>query len=223
MDSLIPLLNDLSDVFTCVGGGPIDLPCLCVIGAQSSGKSSVVEHIVGRDFLPRGTGIVTRRPLILQLLHVEGPEGGERVGGSAAAAEWGEFLHKPGYKYTDFNAIREEIIAETNRLIGSNKCVSAVPISLKLCSPHVIPLTLIDLPGITKVPVGDQPADIELQIREMVLSFVSNPNSIIIAVTAANTDIANSDALKLAREVDPQGKRTLGVITKIDLMDRVRG
>lgn len=71
----------------------------------------------------------------------------------------------------------------------------------------------------TKVPVGDQPKDIELQIRELILRFISNPNSIILAVTAANTDMATSEALKISREVDPDGRRTLAVITKLDLMD----
>lgn len=66
-------------------------------------------------------------------------------------------------------------------------------------------LTLVDLPGMTKVPVGDQPADIEVQIREMILSYIGNPNSIILAVTAANTDLATSEALKLAKEVDKEG------------------
>ena len=66
-------------------------------------------------------------------------------------------------------------------------------------------LTLIDLPGMTKVPVGDQPADIEHQIREMLMQFVKKPNCLVLAVSPANSDLANSDALKLAREVDPQG------------------
>ena len=80
-------------------------------------------------------------------------------------------------------------------------------------------LTLVDLPGITKVSVGDQPVDIEDQIREMCLHYISNPNAIILAVTAGNTDLANSDALKMARSVDPEGVRTIGVLTKLDLMD----
>lgn len=80
-------------------------------------------------------------------------------------------------------------------------------------------LTLVDLPGITKVPVGDQPEDIEDKIYELIVSFISNPNSLILAVTPATTDLATSEALKLAREVDPEGRRTLAVITKLDLMD----
>jgi len=83
----------------------------------------------------------------------------------------------------------------------------------------VVNLTLVDLPGITKVPVGDQPEDIEAQIKDLVLKYIENPNSIILAVTAANTDMATSEALKLAKDVDPDGRRTLAVVTKLDLMD----
>jgi dynamin 1-like protein len=83
--------------------------------------------------------------------------------------------------------------------------ISNVPINLRVFSPKVLTLTLVDLPGLTKVPVGDQPKDIELQIRNMIMQYISKPNAIILAVTAANTDLANSDGLKLAREVDPDG------------------
>ncbi|KFP97327.1 Dynamin-1-like, partial [Leptosomus discolor] len=188
---------------------------------QSSGKSSVLESLVGRDLLPRGTGVVTRRPLILQLVHVS-PEDGRKTSGDENeidAEEWGKFLHTKNKIYTDFDEIRQEIENETERISGNNKGISPEPIHLKIFSSNVVNLTLVDLPGMTKVPVGDQPKDIELQIRELILQFISNPNSIILAVTAANTDMATSEALKIAREVDPDGRRTLAVITKLDLMD----
>lgn len=179
--------------------------------------------------LPRGTGIVTRRPLILQLVNraplPKSQENGvsEAVEGTTDAAanveEWGEFLHIPGQKFYDFNKIREEIVRETDSKTGKNAGISPAPINLRIYSPNVLTLTLVDLPGLTKVPVGDQPRDIERQIREMVLKQISKPNAIILAVTAANTDLANSDGLKLAREVDPEGQRTIGVLTKVDLMD----
>ena len=86
-------------------------------------------------------------------------------------------------------------------------------------SPNVLNLTLVDLPGLTRVPVGDQPRDIERQIRDMIVKYIQKSNAIILAVTAANIDLANSDGLKLAREVDPEGQRTIGVLTKVDLMD----
>ena len=97
--------------------------------------------------------------------------------------------------------------------------ISKKPISLKVYSPHVLNLTLVDLPGLTKVPIGDQPSDIEDQVREMILDYIRPSNTIILAVTPANQDLANSDALKLARHVDKEGDRTIGVITKLDLMD----
>ncbi|XP_010145195.1 PREDICTED: dynamin-1-like protein, partial [Eurypyga helias] len=119
------------------------------------------------------------------------------------AEEWGKFLHTKNKIYTDFDEIRQEIENETERISGNNKGISPEPIHLKIFSSNVVNLTLVDLPGMTKVPVGDQPKDIELQIRELILQFISNPNSIILAVTAANTDMATSEALKIAREVDP--------------------
>ncbi|MBN3298368.1 DNM1L protein, partial [Amia calva] len=220
MEALIPVINKLQDVFNTVGADIIQLPQIAVVGTQSSGKSSVLESLVGRDLLPRGTGIVTRRPLILQLVHLAAEDRrktGEENG--VESEEWGKFLHTKNKIYTDFDDIRQEIEAETERISGNNKGISDEPIHLKIFSPHVVNLTLVDLPGITKVPVGDQPKDIEIQIRDLILKHISNPNCIILAVTAANTDMATSEALKVAREVDPDGRRTLAVITKLDLMD----
>ena len=135
------------------------------------------------------------------------------------AEEWGEFLHKPGVKFFNFEHIRDEIVNDTDSKTGHTKGVSALPINLRIYSPHVLNLTLVDLPGLTKVPVGDQPKDIEKQIREMIMKYISKSNAIILAVTPANIDLANSDGLKMAQEVDPEGFRTIGVLTKVDLMD----
>lgn len=206
MEGLIPIVNRLQDAYTQLGASlTLDLPQIAVVGGQSAGKSSVLENFVGRDFLPRGSGIVTRRPLVLQLINCN--------------TEYGEFLHCRGKKFMDFDQIRKEIEDETDRVTGSNKGISSVPINLRVYSPHVLNLTLVDLPGLTKVPVGDQPADIEKQIRDMILQFICKENCLILAVTSANQDLATSDALKLAKEMDPEGLRTIGVITKLDLMD----
>ena len=220
-DDLVPLINKLQDIFSQAGvdalGGELELPQIAVVGSQSSGKSSVLEALVGRDFLPRGPDICTRRPLVLQLVHTPYSHASHH---ERAPAEWGEFLHRPGEVFTDFEAIREEIEAETDRGVGSNKGVSEKQIRLKICSPHVLTMTLVDLPGITRVPVGDQPVDIEKQIREMILSYIKRPSCLILAVTPGNSDLANSDALTLSRMVDKEGRRTIGVITKLDIMDR---
>ncbi|XP_072768696.1 dynamin-1-like isoform X1 [Nerophis lumbriciformis] len=241
MEDLIPLVNKLQDAFSSIGQAcNLDLPQIAVVGGQSAGKSSVLENFVGRDFLPRGSGIVTRRPLVLQLISASAgvlehksseilscgrPTPVSRQHSSLSPlslsllAEWAEFLHCKGKKFTDFDEVRQEIEAETDRATGGNKGISPVPINLRVYSPNVLNLTLIDLPGITKVPVGDQPADIEQQIREMIMQFITRESCLVLAVTPANSDLANSDALKLAKDVDPQGLRTIGVITKLDLMD----
>ncbi|GMF99449.1 hypothetical protein B5S30_g553 [[Candida] boidinii] len=236
-EQLIGTINKLQDALAPLGAGsasPVDLPQITVVGSQSSGKSSVLENIVGREFLPRGTGIVTRRPLILQLINRRSSNksksnhqdlldiqtvdaNGDKTENNSD--EWGEFLHLPGKQFFNFDDIRKEIVRETEAKTGKNAGISSVPINLRIYSPHVLTLTLVDLPGLTKVPVGDQPKDIEKQIKDMILKFISKPNAIILAVNGANQDLANSDGLKLAREVDPEGVRTIGVLTKVDLMD----
>ncbi|KAK4801776.1 hypothetical protein SAY86_022263 [Trapa natans] len=219
MESLIGLVNRIQRACTVLGDyGSGDnsfsslweaLPSVAVVGGQSSGKSSVLESIVGRDFLPRGSGIVTRRPLVLQLHKTD--EGSQ---------EYAEFLHLPRRKFTDFSVVRREIEEETDRITGKTKQISPIPIHLSIYSPNVVNLTLIDLPGLTKVAVEGQPEGIVQEIETMVRSYVEKPNSIILAISPANQDIATSDAIKLAREVDPTGERTFGVLTKLDLMDK---
>jgi dynamin 1-like protein len=136
-----------------------------VVGSQSAGKSSVLENIVGRDFLPRGSGIVTRRPLILQLINLpserEDADDDDEVhvphtpASVAGQQEWGEFLHIPGRKFYDFAEVRREIENETARIAGNNKGIDRQPINLKIYSPHVLSLTLVDLPGLTKVGAAE--------------------------------------------------------------------
>ncbi|CAN4114024.1 unnamed protein product [Withania somnifera] len=246
LESLIGLVNRIQRACTMLGdhGGEgmslwEALPTVAVVGGQSSGKSSVLESVVGRDFLPRGSGIVTRRPLVLQLHKTDG------------GAEYAEFLHAPKRSFPSLvTAVRQEIADETDRITGKSKEISNVPIHLSIYSPNVVDLTLIDLPGLTKVAVEGQSESIVEDIEMMVRSYVEKPNCIILAISPANQDIATSDAIKLAREVDPSGtivvryakfakiwflasnylivyisfhisgERTFGVMTKLDLMDK---
>lgn len=118
----------------------------------------MLENIVGRDFLPRGSGIVTRRPLILQLINVPEDEAEEdaiayRNPSAARRNEWAEFHHIPNRRFNDFGDVKREIESETSRVAGVNKGISRQPISLKIYSPRVLNLTLVDLPGLTKVSV----------------------------------------------------------------------
>lgn len=217
MENLISLVNRLQRACTALGDHGEEtalptlwdaLPSIAVVGGQSSGKSSVLESIVGKDFLPRGSGIVTRRPLVLQLHRLD--EG----------REYAEFGHLPRRRFTDFAAVRKEIADETDRETGRSKQISTVPIYLSIYSPIVVNLTLIDLPGLTKVAVEGQPDSIVMDIENMVRSYIEKPNCIILAISPANQDLATSDAIKISREVDPKGERTFGVLTKIDLMDK---
>eukprot|EP00882_Tetradesmus_deserticola_P003727 GHRQ01003942.1.p1 GENE.GHRQ01003942.1~~GHRQ01003942.1.p1 ORF type:complete len:478 (+),score=208.07 GHRQ01003942.1:111-1544(+) len=219
MERVVGLVNKLQQICTQLGdtaGNSIlvdKLSSIVVVGGQSSGKSSVLEAVVGRDFLPRGTGIVTRRPLVLNLVHVDDEK----------AAEYGEFMHRQGQKFFDFDKIRQEIEDETERLLRNqpgHKAVSPVPIYLTVYSPLVPNLTLVDMPGLTKVPIDGQPLSIVQDLEEMCRQYIKGDNAIVLAVTPANADLATSDALRIAREVDPTGDRTIGVLTKVDIMDK---
>lgn len=218
MEGVIGLVNKIQRACTLLGDYGDDrtlptlwdaLPTIVVLGGQSSGKSSVLESIVGRDFLPRGSGIVTRRPLVLQLYKIE-----------PGQQDYAQFLHTGNKKFLDFAMIRSEIQQETDRVTGKSKQISPLPINLSIYSPNVVNLTLVDLPGLTKVAVEGQPESIVQEIEDMVRSYVEKPNCILLAITPANQDVATSDAIKIAREVDPTGERTIGVLTKLDLMDK---
>ena len=201
---LINLIDQLRD---CGVNEYIKLPRICSLGTQSSGKSSVLESIVGLDFLPRGDGVVTRRPLELRLCHINHGE------------PWAIFEERKGVKFTDFVKVRETIEALTDEVCKTNKNIIDKPIVLNVYSQTCPDLTLVDLPGVTRVPIGDQPKNIEEITKNMARRYVDDPLTIILCVIAANSDIATSDGLMLAKEIDVTGTRTLGVLTKLDIMD----
>ena len=201
---LINLIDQLRD---CGVNEYIKLPRICSLGTQSSGKSSVLESIVGLDFLPRGDGVVTRRPLELRLCHINSGE------------PWAVFEERKGTKFTDFVKVRETIEALTDEVCKTNKNIIDKPIVLNVYSQTCPDLTLVDLPGVTRVPIEGQPKNIEEITKNMARRYVDDPLTIILCVIAANSDIATSDGLKLAKEIDTTGSRTLGVLTKLDIMD----
>ena len=201
---LINLIDQLRD---CGVNEYIKLPRICSLGTQSSGKSSVLESIVGLDFLPRGDGVVTRRPLELRLCHIN------------SGQPWAVFEERKGVKFTDFVKVRETIEALTDEVCKTNKNIIDKPIVLNVYSQTCPDLTLVDLPGVTRVPIGDQPKNIEQITKDMARRYVEDPLTIILCVIAANSDIATSDGLMLAKDIDVAGTRTLGVLTKLDIMD----
>ncbi|KAI4292979.1 dynamin 1/3 [Pancytospora philotis] len=194
-------IRALQDIIDTSVGADFNLPRIAVLGSQSSGKSSVLEQILQKDFLPRGNNLVTRCPIIISLKKAE--TSSCRIDGADV----------------DFNQIPHALMAKMAQNCGSNKGIVDRPISVQLRMPNTLDLVLVDLPGLTKIPVGDQPSDIEEQILAMARKYISGSNTLILCVVAANADIATSESLKIAREVDPHYERTIGVLTKIDLMD----
>jgi len=136
---LITLVDDLRD---CGLNKIIQLPRICVVGGQSAGKSSVLEQIVGIDFLPRGSGICTRRPLEMRLVHE-----------FKKMEPYAIFEEIPNKKFTDFQEVKKNIEELTDKVAGGSKNIVDIPIILTIFSNTCPDLTLIDLPGITKVPL----------------------------------------------------------------------
>jgi len=188
----------------------LTLPSIVVIGSQSSGKSSVLEAIVGHEFLPKGSNMVTRRPIELTLINTPG-----------AQAEYGEFPALGLGKITDFTQI-QRTLTDLNLAVPEADCISDDPIQLSIYSPNIPDLSLIDLPGYIQVSGLDQPTELKQKISDLCDKYLLPPN-VILAISAADVDLANSTALRASRRVDPRGERTIGVITKMDLVDPQRG
>ncbi|KAL9599528.1 MAG: hypothetical protein Q9219_003772 [cf. Caloplaca sp. 3 TL-2023] len=186
------------------------LPSIVVIGSQSSGKSSVLEAIVGHEFLPKGSNMITRRPIELTLVNTPN-----------ATAEYGEFPALGLGKITDFSHI-QKTLTDLNLAVPATDCVSDDPIQLSIYSPNVPDLSLIDLPGYIQVSGLDQPPELKQKIADLCDKYIQPPN-VILAISAADVDLANSTALRASRRVDPRGERTIGVVTKMDLVEPSRG
>ncbi|KAH1335119.1 hypothetical protein KXV68_002457 [Aspergillus fumigatus] len=202
---------EIRNILQTVGqSGTLTLPSIVVIGSQSSGKSSVLEAIVGHEFLPKGTNMVTRRPIELTLVNTPN-----------AQSEYGEFPALGLGKITDFSQI-QRTLTDLNLAVPERDCVSDDPIKLTIYSPNVPDLSLIDLPGYIQVAGKDQPPELKQKIADLCDKYIQPPN-VILAISAADVDLANSTALRASRRVDPRGERTIGVITKMDLVDPERG
>ncbi|XP_058517584.1 interferon-induced GTP-binding protein Mx2 [Ochotona princeps] len=201
---------DLIDSLRALGvEQDLALPAITVIGDQSSGKSSVLEALSGVA-LPRGSGIITRCPLELKLKKQPWDQA------------WKGTISYQGVRLTleDPSHVEREIRKAQNIIAGSNTGISHELISLEITSGEVPDLTLIDLPGIARLPVGNQPQDIGKQIKALIRKYIQRQETINLVVVPCNVDIATTEALSMAREVDPNGDRTIGVLTKPDLVDR---
>ncbi|KAF8876751.1 hypothetical protein BD779DRAFT_1559697 [Infundibulicybe gibba] len=164
----------------------LKLPSIVVIGSQSSGKSSVLEAIVGHEFLPKGNNMVTRRPIELTLIHTPRTTGQDVV-------EYGEFPGMGLGKMTNFADI-QKTLTDLNLAVPASEALASL----------------------------DQPETLKEKIATLCDKYIQEPN-IILAVCAADVDLANSPALRASRRVDPLGLRTIGVITKMDLVPADQG
>ncbi len=213
-DQMMMLTKKMIEIRTMLNtvgqSGALTLPSIVVIGSQSSGKSSVLEAIVGHEFLPKGSNMVTRRPIELTLVNTPG-----------AKAEYGEFPTLGLGKITDFSQI-QRTLTDLNLAVPTEQCVTDDPIQLSIYSPNVPDLSLIDLPGYIQVSGNDQPEELKQKISDLCDKYIQPPN-VILAISAADVDLANSTALRASRRVDPRGQRTIGVITKMDLVAPDRG
>ncbi|MCI4393658.1 hypothetical protein PGIGA_G00159960 [Pangasianodon gigas] len=201
---------DLIDSLRLIGvEEDLALPTIAVVGDQSSGKSSVLEALSGVA-LPRGSGIVTRCPLELKLRKIK------------CGVQWQAVIsYKEQFvEFDDPSLVEGYVEAAQNELAGEGVGICDELITLEIMAPDVCDLTLIDLPGIARVPVKGQPEDIGHQIKSLIRKYIEKDQTINLVVVPCNVDIATTEALKMAQEVDPEGKRTLAILTKPDLIDR---
>lgn len=218
---ILKIGNVLNSIF--INRNDIDIPRIVVVGSQSSGKSSVLNSILGMDILPTGANMVTRTPLQLELIQSK----------NETKASFGEYIDSdfvvvkevdisfPNPTSEQKHSISSTIKDITNRLAGDNMNISTIPIYLRIYSPHIPNLSLVDLPGLTMVACTDQgqPKDIKNMIKDLIKSYISHKSTIILAIMQARTDIEADIALDLIKECDPNGERTIGVLTKLDLMN----
>ncbi|XP_008244226.1 PREDICTED: dynamin-related protein 4C-like [Prunus mume] len=193
----------------------IQLPTIVVVGDQSSGKSSVLESLAGIS-LPRGQGICTRVPLIMRLQHHSSPQ-------PELSLEYNGRIDP-----TDEDNISDDIVKATNAIAGGGKGISNTPLTLLVKKNGVPDLTMVDLPGITRVPVHGQPENIYDQIKDMIMEYIKPEESIILNVLSASVDFATCESIRMSQSVDKTGERTLAVVTKADkapegLLEKVTG
>nr|DAD23943.1 TPA_asm: hypothetical protein HUJ06_025406 [Nelumbo nucifera] len=181
----------------------IQLPTIVVVGDQSSGKSSVLGSLAGVN-LPRGVDICTRVPLIMRLQHhpTSEPELHLEYHGQIVP--------------TDETHVAKAISVATNEIAGNGKGISNTPLTLVVKKKGLPDLTMVDLPGITRVPVHGQPEDIYEQISNIIMEYISPKESIILNVLLATVDFSTCESIRLSQCVDKTGERTLAVVTKAD-------
>ncbi|WPH03153.1 Hypothetical protein R9X50_00602900 [Acrodontium crateriforme] len=215
------LLDTIDRVRSKGVGKYVDLPQIIVCGDQSAGKSSVLEAISGMSF-PTKDNLCTRFPTELILRRdtisrtkisiIPGPERSEEESERLKAVQFELSMDQP-----DISTAVEK--AKTAMGISESKVFSTDVLRVELCGPDQPHLTLVDLPGLFRAGNKDQSLNDAATVAGMVQAYMRRPRSIILTVVSAKSDYALQEVTELARELDPGGIRTLGLITKPDTLD----
>lgn len=217
--------NVLNSIFLNRTKDEIEIPHMVVVGSQSSGKSSILNSILGMDILPTGTNMVTRCPIQLELIQSKNDLKASFGFYDTINGSWNTIkdisIKYPNPSIEQRNEILQTIQEITQKNAGNGMNITFDPIHIRIYSPNIPNLSLTDLPGLTMVACTDQgqPKDIKEQIRKLIGKYISMKSSIILAVMPSRTDIEADIALDLIKEYDPNGERTIGILTKIDLMN----
>lgn len=197
----------------------LPIPQIVVFGDQSSGKSSLLESISGIPF-PKGTGLVTRCPTRISMSTCEANEPWSAEVRLPVGLPESERFNSLGR--TNSIDVLSKRLADAAAIIcpANNSEFSTEVIQVQVQSPTNPNLSLIDLPGIIRTTTAGQDRSVIANVDTLLESYLRQPETVILAVIPANQDIATIDILERANEFDPQGLRTIGVLTKPDLIDR---
>ena len=214
------LLDTIDSLRELQVGEIISLPQIVVVGDQSSGKSSVLEAI-SRVHFPVDGELCTRFATELVLRRATEPRVDVRIQYANRAANPGGGLQQPFQKSAFDNDALPEIIAEAKERMdirkGGKKGFSKDILRVEISGPGVYPVTLVDLPGFFHSETAEQSPEDKETVDRLAESYMKQEKSVILAVVAANNNLANQVVVEKAREHDPARERTLGVITKPDL------
>lgn len=217
---------DLLDELRILGiGEEFPIPQIAVIGDQSSGKSSLLEALSGIPF-PRGVGLVTRCPTCISMHKVSDVEKSDWSAEISITRTKGSKSHQSSQDIDGLGRVNNpaqlaERISKIMEYLSTQSYhgFSSDVIHVRVEASTVPDLTIIDLPGIIRTTTVGQNSQVISEVDSLLSYFMRQPRTIILAVVPANQDISTVDVLERAQRVDPMGSRTIGVLTKLDLVD----